>query len=423
MNKTVIIIGGGFTGLIAAKELADKHTVILLEGNTRLGGRAYTTHPEGFLQPVEAGAEFVHGNLPETLALLKEACIEYVPADGVFYRREQGQWKEIRDMIQGWDRLLETMKKLSHDMPLYDFLQQHFSGSEYDGLRRQAVAYAEGFDTANVHRVSTKSLYKEWSEEQETNYRIPQGYGALVNFLEDECLVNGCTIYKGNAVKQIDWEPKNVTVYTASGKKYSGQQVIVTIPAALFQKSAAPASVNFTPALRDYEEAVSKIGVGGVIKTVFTFSERLWPADTGFILSDELIPTWWTLLPDTSPVLTGWAGGSKAWRLSNDTEEELLEKAFLSLSAILQVSVTVLKEKAIAKTVFNWQRNGWSEGGYVYQTPESAEAIQLISTPVDDTIFFAGEALYQGKSPGTVEAAIVQGKEVAGKIESEKYKV
>lgn len=417
MNNTVIIIGGGFTGLIAARELAEKHTVILLEGNTRLGGRAHTVHPEGFSQPVEAGAEFVHGNLPETLALLKAAGIHYVPAGGIFYRREQGQWKEIRDMIQGWDQLLEAMKNLAKDMTLYDFLQQHFSGSEFDGLRRQAIAYAEGFDTADVHRVSTKSLYKEWSEEMETNYRIPQGYGALVNFLEKECLAKGCTLYTGDAVKQIDWEPHSVTVHTAAGKQYNGQQVIVTIPAALFQKSAALASVNFTPALHDYEEAVSHIGVGGVIKTVFTFSERMWPDDTGFILSDELIPTWWTMLPDTSPVLTGWAGGSKAWRLSNDPEEELLEKAFLSLSAILQVSVASLKEKVVGKAVFNWQQNSWSEGGYVYQTPASASAIQLLSTPVADTIFFAGEALYQGKSPGTVEAAIVQGKEVAGKIE------
>jgi monoamine oxidase len=36
--------------------------------------------------------------------------------------------------------------------------------------------------------------------------------------------------------------------------------------------------------------------------------------------------------------------------------------------------------------------------------------------PINGTIFFAGEGLYEGVSPGTVEAALISGKEAAAKI-------
>jgi monoamine oxidase len=40
----------------------------------------------------------------------------------------------------------------------------------------------------------------------------------------------------------------------------------------------------------------------------------------------------------------------------------------------------------------------------------------LLCTPDDNTLFFAGEALYDGDSPGTVEAALASGKDAAKKL-------
>jgi monoamine oxidase len=43
----------------------------------------------------------------------------------------------------------------------------------------------------------------------------------------------------------------------------------------------------------------------------------------------------------------------------------------------------------------------------------------VLNTPVEHTVYFAGEALYNGASPGTVEAALSTGKSVAERILSE----
>lgn len=57
---TVIVIGGGISGLAAARRLHDaSFKVILLESRDRLGGRIHTDHSFGY--PVDLGASWLHG--------------------------------------------------------------------------------------------------------------------------------------------------------------------------------------------------------------------------------------------------------------------------------------------------------------------------------------------------------------------------
>ncbi len=59
MTDSILIIGAGAAGLMAAKELsANKQNVIILEANNRIGGRIHTLHDKAFIKPIEAGAEF-----------------------------------------------------------------------------------------------------------------------------------------------------------------------------------------------------------------------------------------------------------------------------------------------------------------------------------------------------------------------------
>ena len=61
MTRTVIIVGAGFAGLAAAKELVLAGVrVIVLEGGDRVGGRACTKDLEG-LCSAEFGATYLHG--------------------------------------------------------------------------------------------------------------------------------------------------------------------------------------------------------------------------------------------------------------------------------------------------------------------------------------------------------------------------
>src|SRR5262245_58456062 len=127
MQESIIIIGAGVAGLLAAKKLsAAGHSITVLEANDRVGGRAHTIQPTGFNRPIEEGAEFVHGNLPITKQLLKEAGLQWQAVDGAFIRIKNGEWSEQEEFVEGWEELMQRMGALTTDMTLYDFLQQYF---------------------------------------------------------------------------------------------------------------------------------------------------------------------------------------------------------------------------------------------------------------------------------------------------------
>src|SRR5688572_8231009 len=79
-HADVIVIGAGAAGLSASRELARAGArVTLLEANARPGGRILTEHAISWSQPIELGAEFVHGIEPELAELSEQAALTLDP--------------------------------------------------------------------------------------------------------------------------------------------------------------------------------------------------------------------------------------------------------------------------------------------------------------------------------------------------------
>lgn len=393
----IIIIGAGAAGLMAARELSPFFNVTILEAQEVIGGRIHTIGPS-----MEAGAEFVHGRLPVTLGLLKEAGLSYTPAEGEMYTAEGGEWKQEEGFIEGWDELLDKMGTLTKDMTLMEFLETYYADHKYADLRDEMIRYVQGYDLADPSKVSMFSLYNEWSAENDVNFRVDKGYCEMINFL-----AKGCTIITNSPVQKITWEQGNVKVVTAD-KTYTAQKVIITASLGILQHNI----IRFSPAIDDYMNAASHIGYGSVIKILLEFAAPFWKEDTGFIFSKEKVPTWWTQIPNKTPVLTGWLGGPPAEHFKQVSKEDILKIALDSLSGLTQKELPPL----VSSHIYNWADNPQMLGAYSYDTPMSDNARKLLNTPVADTIYFAGEALYEGKHPGTVEAALVSGKNVAQMI-------
>lgn len=415
-KQELIIIGAGAAGLMAALELADDFTITILEARAVTGGRI-RSHPSA-LAPlvIESGAEFIHGKLPLTFKLLKKADIDRVAVKGKFFRKKQGEWEKQNEFIEGWDGLLNNMKALDRDMTMADFLDIYYNNEVHAELRRHIISYAEGFDVADIQKASVKALYEEWSHEEDKFFRIPSGYGSLISYMEKECVRKGCALLTNQLVKQIDWERGELSVQTERGDHYRANKAIITIPIPVLRQAAGAASINFTPPLDTYVKAANDVGTGPVVKVVILFRKRFWEKDMGFVFSEEIFPTWWTQLPDKTPLLTGWVGGPTAERLGRHSEEDIFEKALQSLASIFEKPVDELKTAIVESYVFNWVNDVYSQCAYSYDMPETPAARQLLCTPVGNTLFFAGEALYNGESPGTVEAALASGKDAAKKL-------
>jgi monoamine oxidase len=94
----------------------------------------------------------------------------------------------------------------------------------------------------------------------------------------------------------------------------------------------------------------------------------------------------------------------------------LPEIAIDSLSKTFKVDKEEIRKNLLALKVVNWAADVYARGAYSYWTPESTKAYKELSTPVDNKIFFAGEALFSGHETATVEGALASGKETAEKI-------
>ncbi|MGZ6520115.1 MAG: flavin monoamine oxidase family protein [Bacteroidia bacterium] len=419
--ETIIVIGAGAAGLMAAYELSKQNKkIIVLEASERLGGRIHTYIDNSFSVPVELGAEFIHGKLPHTFHLLKQANIKYRPLKGKMFYLENGEFKKQNNYSEHWNELMKRMKELKNDITLSDFLQEYFADDKYKTLRESVKRFAEGFDLADVSKVSTLWLYNEWSNEDDAHYRIDGGYQALVSYLESECKNNGCIIYNNCCIKHIQWQKNEVSIITMCSRYFKGNKVIITVPLSVLHADKNDLSyIEFTPAIDDYLNAAKNIGYGTVIKILLEFDEAFWQKEkknVGFIFTEERVPTWWTQFPLENCILTGWLGGTKALKFKDADNEEILEDALKSLSSAFVIPLSFLKSKLKASKIVNWINVPQIVGGYSYSTINSIAAKTFLNKPVEQTIFFAGEALHDGISEGTVEAALISGKEAALKL-------
>lgn len=418
MQHSILIIGAGAAGLMAARKLsAAGHTVTVLEAGERIGGRIHTMQPPGFSEPIEAGAEFIHGKLPLTMQLLKEAGLEYQALTGKMIRVKNGRWKEQEEFVEGWDELMHRMANLRTDMALTDFLQQYFGDEKYSGLRTSARRFAEGFDVADPNDVSVKGLHEEWMKEQEEQYRLPGGYHQIVQYLQQACTAHGCVINTSCIVKTVRWQPGKVEVETMAGQTFTAQKAIITVSLGVWQAPTEhTTAISFEPAIDACDQAVKQIGYGPVVKVHLQFSTPFWleyRKDIGFLLSEEIIPTWWTQFPDPTPILTGWLGGPQAARFTNTGEKAIVQQALLSLSNIFSMSVEQLSALMTASHVVKWQTDPFNLGAYSYNKLFTTAARRVLNEPVQDTLYFAGEAFYDGEAGGTVEAALHSGLSVS----------
>jgi monoamine oxidase len=424
----VLIIGAGAAGLMAARTLAEAgQKVLVLEARDRTGGRIHTVKHTGLGEIAELGAEFIHGQLPVTLRLLKEAGISVLDAVGDMWRYEEGKFKQPHEIAPYWDELMQKLSMVRKDLSLSEFLAKYFADAKYADMREKVKNFAAGYDTADPDKASTLNMRAEMqSEDDEHQYRIEGGYGNLISYLEKEIRGNGGEIKLSSVAKMLEWQEGEVCITTSNGDVYKAQKAVIALPVGVLKANKnEPAAITFEPAIPETEKAIMQLGMGAVIKLLLNFKTLFWEEqalkqgadeaikEMSYLFTDEAIPTYWTQTPAKSTLLTGWIGGPAAAELKHAEDDHILKLALQSLSNIFKLDVDELQEQLSDANVLNWTAEPFTLGSYSYAKVTTKQALKVLTRPVNNTIYFAGEAIYDGPETGTVEAALASGKKAA----------
>jgi monoamine oxidase len=108
-------------------------------------------------------------------------------------------------------------------------------------------------------------------------------------------------------------------------------------------------------------------------------------------------------------VLTGWLAGPATSNWAHMSESQLIDTGLASLAAIFGLSMSKLKAGMVAARAIDWANDPFARGAYSYATLETRRAQAELASWDDSAIQLSGEALYQGRDMGTVEAALSSG--------------
>jgi monoamine oxidase len=409
----LIVIGAGAAGLAAAAALVrEGHSVLILEARDRVGGRCWTRRMPGLDVPVELGAEFIHGEAASTHALLAEAGIAAVDSTREQRYLERGRLRRMNAFAEA-QRAVRRAPPLERDVSFAQLLARTRVSRKTKTFARMMV---QGFDAADPARVSARSILEEWGEGGSLGASQPRpqgGYGALCDWLAHSVVARGARLRLDSPVTTLMWKRGNVVV---KGRSFAfrARRAIVTLPLGVLQSNSA----LFKPSLDMKQAALRKLASGPVIRVAMRFHTPFWearaPEVAFFHVPEAPFPTFWTPLPIRAPLLTAWAGGPKAARLTGSSRDALLAAALRSVGMVFGRE-RALKAQLDAALVQDWQADPCSRGGYSYVRVGGEGARERLAEPLDDTLYFAGEAT-DVEEAGTVAGALRSGERGAREV-------
>jgi monoamine oxidase len=365
---------------------------------------------------VELGAEFMHGVAPELAELVSDARLRARELCGTrWYAPAEGELQPA----EGFDPMQFVLDAVDAyrgpDVPFRKFTDSLAASEE---AKLWAAEYVEGFHAADASVIGIHSLAEgDRAAEQIEGDRLlclNEGYSALAEHLR----AGVPDVRLSRPVKRVEWRPGGVRVL-AAGTWLESKRLLTTIPAGVWQSG----TISFSPPLAHKIRAAQALVSGPVIRVTMRFRSPFWQElrpelkDMSMLHTrDRDLPTWWSTYPVASPLLTGWAGGPRAARLSGDGPDGLAQRARASLARVLNVPNAVVEGEFVSAWTHNWQTDPFARGAYSYAPAGAADANAGLAHPIGKTLYFAGEATHTAGMSGTVHGAIATGHRAAQEI-------
>lgn len=422
---SVIVIGGGFGGIAAARALRNaSFKVVVLESRNRIGGRVNTDYSFGF--PVDMGASWLHGvcnknPLAPVIGKLGLPLYRTSGDNSVLYDHDlesyalfdmeghQVPQELVTEVGEAFERVLEETKKVreefKYDMSMrkaFSIVLERHSDLRQHGLADKVFQWylcrMEGWFAADADSISLKS----WDQEE----LIEGGHGLMVQgyYPVIEALAKGLDIHLNHRVTKVTWRHGGVRVVVEDGRVFVADAAIIAVPLGVLKAN----SIKFEPRLPKWKEvAISDLGFGNENKIALYFDKVCWPNVDflGVVAPTSYGCSYFLNLHKATGhrVLVYMPAGQLANDIERMSDEAATSFAVLQLKRILPHA-----SEPIKSLVSHWGTDPSSLGSYSYDTVgKPHDLYECLRIPIDN-LFFAGEATSMSY-PGTVHGAFSTG--------------
>lgn len=376
----IAIIGAGAAGLGAAHALQRRSvSCIVLEARDRIGGRAHTIMASPDVT-FDLGCGWLHSaNRNAFVAIAEQLSFAIDKSrppwrdqayEAAFPREEREEF--IGALEAFFTRTAEAAAR-GHDAPASDYLEP---GNRWNGMIDAICTYLNGCELEQMSLLDFEAY-----ADTEVNWRIRRGYGALV-----AAYGAGLPIALNCNVTLIDHGDMRIRLTTSQGT-LTADKVIVTVPTNLIADEA----IRFNPPLPAKVEAAAGLPLGLDNKVTLALDgwEHL-PKDSGMRGRSHTARVGsFQLRPFGQPCIEGFYGGSFAREIEAAGAGALAAQAIDDVVALLGHDIRK-SLKPLAES--RWGADPFARGAYSHALPGHAGKRAVLAAPVDDRLFFAGEA-------------------------------
>ncbi|RDU36556.1 FAD-dependent oxidoreductase [Neobacillus piezotolerans] len=428
-----VIIGGGFSGLTAARELRLLgYKVLVLEARDRLGGRTWVDRR--LESDLEMGGTYVHWHQPhvwseitryglETVSGPKPKKVYWISGGKARCSTVEEYRKKIRDTAG--KLMSESLKYLPLPyQPLHSplikeidkisaeqFLQDYgLTEEEYDILHGWVASDFCGPPGEGA----ASQIFRWWvfsqgnwgtHSEMISTYRLKDGTKALIDAIARD---SDAEIKLSTPAAKIEHDESGAIVTAINGTKYNCRAAIVSVPMTVLKE------IDFSPQLSDLKMAASNEGqTSRGIKVWARIEGRLEPFDAlapgNFPLNSVHLDRY----AGNDSIVVGF--GSRAdWLDPNDRER--VENALRHW---------LPNVKVIECTGHDWVNDDFSKEAWPMLKPNQLmRYFEDWNTP-ENSIFLAGTTFAKGWASfmdGAIESGITAARKVDGFLRGQKAK-
>lgn len=216
-------------------------------------------------------------------------------------------------------------------------------------------------------------------------------------------------IQTGRPIVAIEQGDEGVTLTDQDGAQIQADRVLLTVPIKVLQDGL----IAFSPALPDAKRAaIESVHIPHGLKVFLRFSERFYPDIT---LLNEIEGGAWAekiyydaAFGKDSPdhVLALFWVGDDADQYTKLSDEDMVQTILEELDGLFDGQASPAFEEA---RVQNWSASPWIRGAYsVAFSGDEWERVEALREPVDQRLYWAGEAMSQDNGatvPGAMQSA------------------